>query len=95
MIDKKILTRQEITNLVASIMEYNGLRAAEFRFVSASGETMLDDFTVEVAYDSSPLKVRVVPESQDDETRVQSLDQAMRMVDEWRRQRRAPAAQQS
>jgi hypothetical protein len=86
MINQLIITRDELCDLVASVLQYNRKVATEFRFVGMDGEVMMRDFVCEVACESEPIKVRVVPD--DEQTLGLAMDSAARMIDQWRTQRK-------
>lgn len=100
MIDKKILSRRDITDILAAVLEYNGIKADEFRFVMIDkveftilpGETLVQDFLVEVAYEAVPLRVKVQPDP-DSDVRIESVGQAVEMVNEWRKKRQTQPSQ--
>lgn len=91
MIDKLIISRDELCDLVASVLQYNKKTATEFRFVTTDGETIMRDFVVEVACESNPIKVRVLPE--DNDVLGPTMESAARMIDQWRIQRQTPVAE--
>ena len=87
MIDKIILTRDEICDLISSVLQYNKKQATEFRFVLSDDTTLMTDFTCEIMCEAEPIKVRIVPE--DDVGLGPAMDTAARMIDQWRRQRQS------
>lgn len=87
MIDRKIISRDELCDLVAAVLEYNKIKATEFAFFTLDGQPLMADFEVRIAYESEPLKVRTVPENETDNILKTSLDQAYGMVEQWRSKR--------
>lgn len=85
MIHQVVLTRDELCDLVASVLQYNKKRAVQFRFMFEDGETLMRDFSCEVQCEAEPIRVRVTPDDQD--TLAPAMDSAARMIDQWKQQR--------
>ena len=95
MLDQLIITRDELVEYVQALLDYNKrVEGLEFRFVTSDGETLLKDFQLVVTIEAAPLKVRTLPEDEDDDLRgigAASLEQAIRMANQWRKNRGEPS----
>ena len=89
MIEKLVLTRRDLCDMVALVLKYNKKTATQFMFRAVDdGSVLFSDFECEIDCETSGLKVRDVPE--DDETKgilFAEMDKATRMFEEWRKNR--------
>jgi len=59
------ITGNELTDIIKSVMAYNGREAGEIAFVGPDGQR-LESLTAYVACVAKPLSVRIEPEDEDD-----------------------------